>query len=288
MIKKRSDVQKRSGIKKGNDGIWSRINKFINLNFKLSLQYLSEIRNYILSALLLFIVMGNIGFEFPIFFRKEIIAIIVDLIKRTEGLGFLGLTRFIMVNNIQSAFFGVVFGIFLGIFPLIITVVNGYVLGFVANETVAVNGTLILWRLLPHGIFEIPAIMIAVGAGVAFGFRFLHKIYKNYFEDSIPFPLFIFFGFLILPLTLMIVVFSFLFSLYYYYIKYYLDKKKNLFLILSLIIFPIMIFNIIFNRKLKTFWNEDYSDSLRVFVLVVIPLLVLAAIIEGALIIFLG
>ena len=48
-----------------------------------------------------------------------------------------------------------------------------------------------------------------------------------------------------------------------------------------------MIFNIIFNRKLKTFWNEDYSDSLRVFVLVVVPLLVLAAIIEGALIILL-
>ena len=204
-------------IKKRSGSRWSRLNQYVNENFKLSLNYLKKIRNYIFFSFLLFLIIAILGFQFPIFFRTEVIKLIAELIKKTEGLGTVGLIRFIIANNIQSAFFGMALGIFLGIMPLIILVINGYILGFVASETSAVYGSSILWRLLPHGIFEIPAIMIAVGLGLRLG--------------------------------------MFLF----------ISKKKN--------------------------WGEFRKwviDSLRVFILIVIPLLVLAGIIEGILIFVLG
>ena len=196
---------------------WNRMNKFVYSNFKLSLDYVKKIKNYIWFSFILFFGIGILGYIFPVFFEEEILVMIAELIKETEGLGTLGLIRFIFINNVKSGFFAMVFGIFLGIIPLIVTIMNGYVLGFVASKTVAIGGVLVLWRLLPHGIFEIPAIMISVGLGL----------------------------------------------------------KLGLFLFIS---------------KNKT-WKEYKKwiiDSFRTFVFIVVPLLVIAGIIEGILIVFLG
>jgi stage II sporulation protein M len=208
MIKKRSVVK---------DSYWNKLNNFVNENFSLGFKHLKEIKNYVYFSFAVFLIFGVIGFIFPIFFVDQVIALIQELIKQTEGLGVIGLARFIIANNVQSAFFGMIFGIILGIFPLIVIVVNGYILGFVANQVTVSEGGLVLWRLLPHGIFEIPAIMIAVGVGLRLG--------------------------------------MFLF----------ISKKKT--------------------------WVEFRKwvlNALRVFILIVIPLLVIAGIIEGLLITFLG
>lgn len=196
---------------------FDRINKFVYSNFRLSLDYIKKIKNYIWFSVILFFGIGILGYIFPVFFEEQILAMIAELIEKTEGMGTLELIRFIFINNLKSGFFAMIFGIFLGIVPLIVNVMNGYVLGFVASKTVALEGILVLWRLLPHGIFEIPAIMISVGLGLRLGlFLFVSK-----------------------------------------------------------------------NKTWKEFkkWGVD---SFRTFVFIVIPLLVIAGIIEGILIIFLG
>jgi stage II sporulation protein M len=66
--------------------------------------------------------------------------------------------------------------VFFAITPLVVLVVNGYVLGFVANKSVGSQGILVLWRLMPHGIFEIPAIIISIAVGIRLGmFLFVYK-----------------------------------------------------------------------------------------------------------------
>ncbi len=174
-------------IKKRKKLSWNLLNSFLNTNFKYSLQYIKKTRNYILFSFLVFLIFSIIGFSFPIFFRQEIIKIIAELIKKTEGLGIFGLISFIIVNNIQSAFFGMVFGVFFGIFSFFVLLINGYILGFIASETVKLKSGFILWRLFPHGIFEIPAIMIALGIGLRMGsFLFVkHKDRKKEFIDLI-------------------------------------------------------------------------------------------------------
>ena len=192
--------------------------KFIYGNFKISLDYVKKIKNYIWFSLVLFLVVGIFGYLFPVFFEEQILNLIAGLIEETEGLGTLGLIRFIFINNLKSSFFAMILGIFFGIIPVAVAVINGYILGFVANKALASEGVLVLWRLLPHGVFEIPAIMISVGLGLKLG--------------------------------------SFLFVF----------KERN---------------------KWKEF-RKWLIDVLRVFVFVVIPLLILAAIIEGILICLLG
>lgn len=193
---------------------FGRINKFVYTSFKLSLKYLKEIKNYIWFVLVLFCCVGVFGYLFPVFFEEQILKLIEDLIKQTEGLGVFGLIRFIFVNNLRSSFFAMLFGIFFGILPFVVIVVNGYVLGFVANKTVSSEGFLVLWRLLPHGIFELPAVLISIAIGLKLGmFLFVYR-----------------------------------------------GRKKG-----------------------KEF-RRGLVDAFRVFILIVIPLLVLAAIIEGWLI----
>ncbi len=189
---------------------------FVCSNFRKGLMFVKETKNYIWFSLIVFFVIAILGYFFPIFFEKQILDLIKGLIEKTKGLGTFELIRFIFINNLGSSFFALFLGIFFGIFPIGVLVANAYVLGYVASKSVGVGGIGILWKLLPHGIFEIPAIIISIAIGLRLG--------------------------------------MFLF----------VSKKRNFAEFKKLII-----------------------DAFRVFVLIVIPLLVLAAIIEGALIVLL-
>ncbi|MCK4552839.1 stage II sporulation protein M [Candidatus Pacearchaeota archaeon] len=192
-------------------------NKFnLKREYKESWNYIKESKNFIYSIIGVFFGFTLIGFFVPA--SEEITKIILEfiekLLEQTKDMSQLELIRFIFVNNLQSSFFGLIFGVALGIFPVLAAVANGYVLGFVGAISVETEGIFVLWRIFPHGIFELPAIFISLGLGLKLG--------------------------------------SFIFR-----------KEKGKF----------------FRR---CFWN-----SLRVFLFVVIPLLIIAAIIEASLI-FLG
>ncbi len=174
---------------------------FIFRNFNLSLKYLNEIKNYVWFSLAVFLVFGLIGFLFPVFFEEQILNLIKELIEKTEGLGLIGLIRFIFLNNLKSSFFAMGLGIFFGVLPLLILIVNGYVLGFVASKTVAIEGISILWRLLPHGIFEIPAIMISAGLGLKLGTFLFVKHKKGDFKQWLLNSLRVFL-FIVVPLLI--------------------------------------------------------------------------------------
>jgi len=199
--------KKKSVKKKG-------INYFFNDNFKLSLEYLKKLKNYILFIFVLFLIIGILGFIFPIFFEEQIIKLVGELVEKTQGLSGLELVIFIFLNNLKSSFFAILLGIFFGFISVFIIIVNAYVLGFVGSKVVAAEGFSILLKLLPHGIFEIPAVIISVAMGLRLGmFLFVHRGKS---------------------------------------------KKKE------------------FAKWLR--------DSLRVFIFIIVPLLIIAAIIEGVLI----
>jgi len=110
---------------------------------------------------------------------------------------------FILKNNFTSSFFGVLTGLLFGIIPLVITAVNGYVLGFVSVRTVEITGSgSVLLRLLPHGIFELPAVFISLGLGLRIGYAlFLSRSkaeFLSVFKDSFKALLFI-----VLPLLVL-------------------------------------------------------------------------------------
>ena len=160
---------------------------FIYLNYKLSLKTLKDTKNYIWFVSILFFLFVLLGFILPLFFQQQILELIRELLKQTEGLDIWNMIRFIFINNLKSSFFAIFCGVLFGIVPVAISVVNGYVLGFVANKTIASEGYLVLWRLFPHGIFELPAVFISLGLGLRIGMMmFQHikfKSFKNYLYE---------------------------------------------------------------------------------------------------------
>lgn len=188
---------------------------FIKKNYLLSVNFIKESRVFIYLITGIFFLFTIIGFFIPPpeLITDQILEFIRELLTKTQDLSQFGLIKFIFFNNIQSSFFGMMLGVFLGLFPMVFAIINGYVLGFVASASVNSQGILVLRYLLPHGIFELPAIFISLGLGL--------KIMTFIFEKN---------------------------------------KLKAL--------------------KIYT------KNSLRAFLFVVIPLLVIAAVIEGSLIFF--
>lgn len=175
----------------------------IREEYKKCFDYLRESKDFIYFVILIFFIFSVIGFIFPApdYILERLMDLILELVSQTDGLSTLGLIQFIFINNLESSFFGLLFGVVAGIFPLVSSIFNGFLLGFVAHLSVNAEGFLSLWRIFPHGIFELPAIFISFGLGLKLGtFIFQDKKIEslvNFFFNSIRV-----FIFIIIPLLI--------------------------------------------------------------------------------------
>ena len=176
---------------------------FLEKNYIKSWKYLLESKNYILTILGFFVLFVLIGALVPPpeILEQKIIEFIKELLSKIEGMSGAELTRFIFLNNLQSSFFGMVFGVFFGMYSAAACMINGYVLGFVAMKSIQIDGIFILWRLLPHGIFELPALFLSLGLGLKLGTFIFQKnklsCLRNYLRESLRV-----FVFIIIPLLI--------------------------------------------------------------------------------------
>lgn len=161
-------------------------NKIKNV-FGERISFILECKKFIFFAVALFFLFFLLGFLVnpSDFFLKKISELLSELFSKTEGLGFLGMFWFIFSNNVQASFFLVFFGIFFGILSIFILSFNGYFSGFVSLQAVKSNGISSLLSLVPHGIFELPAIFISAGLGIKLGFFLFDGSEKRGFFDLI-------------------------------------------------------------------------------------------------------
>lgn len=166
--------------------------------------YIRECKNFIYIAIGIFLLFALIGFFIPApkILEEEIMKFIQELLESTKGLSWFELIQFIILNNLRSTFFSIVFGVIMGIFPVFNAIANGYVLGFVSSLTASSAGAGELWRILPHGIFELPAVFISLGLGMKLGMFIFQKnkleSFKNYLMNSIRVFLFVVLALLII------------------------------------------------------------------------------------------
>lgn len=140
-----------------------------------ALGYLKESRTYIYVSIILFLVSILLGFllHAHLGFLDNSIR---QLLAETTNLRGIGLVFFILGRNLLVSILTIVFGIVLGVFPIYEIITNGVLIGYVIKKVSAVSdiGTSIL-LLLPHGIFELPAIFISFGLGIKLGFAIFAK-----------------------------------------------------------------------------------------------------------------
>lgn len=147
-------------------------------------KHIKENRKYIYFSTIIFVLFSFIGFFFPIL-REEILKIIAELSLMFEGLNLIQTTGLIFFNNARASLLAIVLGIFIGFFPLVILISNGYVIGFVMRIVSEEKSIFEFWRLLPHGIFELPAVIISIGLGLKLGLIVLNGANKKTFFNTL-------------------------------------------------------------------------------------------------------
>jgi stage II sporulation protein M len=174
--------------------------KNIKKRFIRALEYTAESRNYIYLIIILFFISGLFGYlnASNLGMLDEIIK---ELLESTKNLSGIGLVGFIFKNNLLSALYGLIFGVILGIFPIFNALINGLVIGYVIQKAIVAAGFLQTIKLLPHGIFELPAIFISLGLGLRLGMFVFSKNKKKELKRSFLEGLNAFF-LIVLPLLL--------------------------------------------------------------------------------------
>ncbi len=98
--------------------------------------------------------------------RQEIISAISEEFSFISELSSFQLFLTIFLRNTLISFVIMLLGIILGIVPLLFVFANGYLLGVVSYFVIKTKGVeTLLLGIVPHGILEIPAAMIAAAYG---------------------------------------------------------------------------------------------------------------------------
>jgi stage II sporulation protein M len=133
--------------------------------------YLYALRFYLLFVLLLFAAAAVVGYQG--FFSALFSESLEWLQQLSEGIEeftalypswliFMAFFIVIFLNNAFTCLLNIVAGPLIGIFPLFSTVINGGLLGWLAQE----QGLIVLLAVVPHGMFELPAYFISVAIGL--------------------------------------------------------------------------------------------------------------------------
>ncbi|HTM07500.1 MAG TPA: stage II sporulation protein M [Verrucomicrobiae bacterium] len=145
--------------------------------------YLRELTPYLLTSVGLLLAAALVGVATSTQFAGFSTA-------RREALGefaslFVGLPRpllalAIFFNNALKTLIVILTGRLAGILPLIFLLINGYVLGIVFYATFHSKG---LWSFLlaiaPHGVLELPAVLLGTAIGLKLGTRAITRFIKK-------------------------------------------------------------------------------------------------------------
>ncbi len=86
----------------------------------------------------------------------------------------------ILYNNVVASFLFVITGVFAGIPPLIFMAFNGFFIGFISWNAAQAQGILfVLATILPHGVIEIPSILLSASMGIGLGYQLIHKLMRR-------------------------------------------------------------------------------------------------------------
>ncbi len=138
-------------------------------NATTSMHALILVRPYIIASAIILLASMVFGFMRPEVF-SGLMEELEGLVTEIRGRGFFSTVIFIFFNNLKAALAAMIMGPLLGIVPVLQASLNGAIIGVVIREATAHAGLLaIILGLLPHGLFEIPAMLISWGTGIWLG-----------------------------------------------------------------------------------------------------------------------
>lgn len=146
-------------------------------------EYIRELWPYIRAASLLLalaVVAGALVANHSAFARVQIGASLGGFAELFLGVPKPLLALLIFVNNAVKTFLVVVLGFAFAIMPLVFITVNGAAIGVVLHLSTQARGIGIsLLAIVPHGVFELPAILLGAGIGLMLGAKATKRLFRG-------------------------------------------------------------------------------------------------------------
>jgi len=125
----------------------------------------------------LFVASCLLGFFAPIPGKRELLGTLMSSYLPFLKLPPWKMFFFILLNNSAKSFAVLLSGILFGLLPLLAVATNGYILGIAyLFASRAVGYVQAANAVLPHGVLEIPAVIIAASYGLWLGVTFAKRI----------------------------------------------------------------------------------------------------------------
>lgn len=148
--------------------------------------YLSGLVPEITVVVLLFILSGIAGYLYTAYNpASSDIALegLDDLVELIMNMTPLEIMLFIFFNNAIKSLLAFALGLGFGLIPLLFVLSNGYILGVVTYLESQENGfTYIFLGIFPHGIIELPMILISAAMGVRMGLNVINSMAGRYVD----------------------------------------------------------------------------------------------------------
>ena len=143
------------------------------------LEYMYSLRKYITGITAVFIISMVIGVIASIrdpTYSMNYLEMFKESFRWVADLNPLAIMLVIFLNNALKSLMVLVLGVGLGVVPIVFVAGNGIILGMVADIVFREKGThFVIAALLPHGIIEIPMILLSAGIGLKLG----HSMYLS-------------------------------------------------------------------------------------------------------------
>lgn len=153
---------------------------FIRLFFKRHAGYVWELRYSFTVCLSLFFISLVGGFYLGGLLPTAVLEEVLGSMPEMEGWSLPMIFAFIIINNIYKSFVWMLLGVGLGVLPLIFVVFNGFFIGWISYTTSLERGFFFtVAALLPHGLVEIPAILLSMAAGLRLGVKLIRSLRRR-------------------------------------------------------------------------------------------------------------
>ncbi|MBN2567062.1 stage II sporulation protein M [Candidatus Woesearchaeota archaeon] len=126
-------------------------------------------RRLLLAVTVMYLFSVLLGLLFPDAYSPFVSRVTGRLVSDTALLSWPGLFAYIFGTNLRAAATSLLLGAFLGVVPILSLMMNGYLVGSVIVGRMADGSPLVALKVLPHGIFELPAVLFAYTLGLAIG-----------------------------------------------------------------------------------------------------------------------
>ncbi|TBL69226.1 stage II sporulation protein M [Paenibacillus thalictri] len=145
---------------------------------------LGRMKHYIIASCAVFFVGLVLGFGFSGSYQHFIemqMKALQELAKSAASKSHPQMSLFWLIfwNNVSTSFKIIGLGVFFGVLPLFFLLANGLLLGYVASDQASKQSVMLFIKgILPHGVIEIPAIILAAALGIRLGALVLKSFFR--------------------------------------------------------------------------------------------------------------